>query len=359
MIMLDDILRIIEPLDREAMAAAERRQRQLTKPPGSLGRLEELSILLAGMQGDERPRAYRKQLILAAGDHGVASSGVSSYPQEVTAQMVQNFLEGGAAVNVFAQRAGVELTIVDAGVAVPVGPSDSLVSVRLGFGTENIAEGPAMSLEQAEAALDAGAKIARAAAAYDDVIGIGEMGIGNTTSAAAIVSVLCGRPPEAVTGRGASRSDEQLASKIAVVTRAIDVNQPDPTDGVDVLRTLGGFEIGVLAGVVLGAASRRTPVVLDGFITAAAALIAQAIVPLSRDYLIAGHRSAERGHGVALEHLGLKPLLELDMRLGEGTGAVLAMGIVDAAAASLNEMATFAEAGVSDSESSHNGGQVQ
>lgn len=352
MIMLDDILRIIEPLDEEAMAAAERRQRQLTKPPGSLGRLEELSVLLAGMQGDERPRGYRKQLILAAGDHGVAASGVSSYPQEVTAQMVQNFLEGGAAVNALAQRAGVDLTIVDAGVAVPVGPSDALVSVRLGFGTQNIAEGPAMTLEQAEAALDAGAKIARAAAAYDDIIGIGEMGIGNTTSAAAIVSVLCGRPPKVVTGRGASRSDEQLAGKVGVVKQAIAVNQPDPTDGMDVLRTLGGFEIGVLAGVVLGAASRRTPVVLDGFITAAAALIAQSIVPLSRDYLIAGHRSAERGHGIALEHLGLEPLLDLGMRLGEGTGAVLAMGIVDAAAASLNEMATFAEAGVSDQDAS-------
>ena len=348
--MLDDILRIIEPLDREAMAAAERRQRRLTKPPGSLGRLEELSILLAGMQGDEHPRAYRKQLILAAADHGVAASGVSSYPQEVTAQMVQSFLEGGAAVNALAQRAGVELTIVDAGVAIPVGPSDELVSVRLGFGTQSIADGPAMTLDQAEVALDTGAKIARAAAAYDDIIGVGEMGIANTTSAAAIVSVLCGRPPEEVTGRGASRSDEQLAAKVAVVKQAIAVNRPDPTDGIEVLRTLGGFEIGVLAGVVLGAASRRTPVVLDGFITAAAALIAQSIVPMSRDYLIAGHRSAERGHGIALEQLRLKPLLDLDMRLGEGSGAVLAMGIVDAAAACLNEMATFGEAGVSDAE---------
>ncbi|MCY3567869.1 MAG: nicotinate-nucleotide--dimethylbenzimidazole phosphoribosyltransferase [Chloroflexi bacterium] len=348
MIMLDDILQVIEPLDREAMAAAERRQRQLTKPPGSLGRLEELSILLAGMQGDEHPRAYGKKLILAAADHGVAASGVSSYPQEVTAQMVQNYLEGGAAVNALAERAGVDLTIVDAGVAVPVGPSDELVSLRFGFGTQNIAEGPAMTLEQAEAALDAGAKIARAAAAYDDIIGVGEMGIANTTSAAAIVSVLCGRPAEEVTGRGASRSDEQLARKVAVVKQAIAVNRPDPTDGMDVLRTLGGFEIGILAGVVLGAASRRTPVVLDGFITAAAALIAQSIVPTSRDYLIAGHRSAERGHGIALEQLRLKPLLDLDMRLGEGSGAVLAMGIVDAAAACLNDMATFGEAGVSD-----------
>jgi len=185
------------------MAAAERRQRQLTKPPGSLGRLEELSILLAGMQGDEHPRAYRKQLILAAADHGVAASGVSRSPQEVPAQMVQNFLEGGAAVNALAERAGVDLTIVDAGVAVPVGPSDELVSVRLGFGTQNIAEGPAMTLDQAEVALDTGAKIARAAAAYDDIIGVGEMGIANTTSAAAIVSVLCGRAAEEVTGRGA------------------------------------------------------------------------------------------------------------------------------------------------------------
>ncbi len=345
---IEHVVQAIEPLDHASMEAAAARQQRLTKPAGSLGRLEALSIQLAGIQRTARPVTERKRLILAAADHGVAANGVSSYPQDVTAQMVRNFLAGGAAVNVIARHAGVDLTIVDAGMVRPLEPSPQLKVIRFGPGTRNIATGPAMSRDIAEATVLAGIALAQEAASDAEILAVGEMGIANTTSAAAIVSCLSGRSPAETTGRGASRTDRELAAKVAVVQQAIAVNDPDRSDGLDVLRCVGGFEIGVLAGVMIGAAASRTPIILDGAITAASALIAQALAPLSVNYMIAGHRSVERGHAVALRQLGLAPLLDLDLRLGEGSGAVLALGLVDAAAACLNEMATFSEAGVSD-----------
>ena len=349
---LDDAVVRLAPADAQAMRQAELRQGRLTKPPGSLGRLEDLSVQLAGIFRTEIPRPNGKAIIVAAADHGVVAQGVTGYPQEVTAQMVQNFLVGGAAVSVMARRAGVDLVIVDAGVSTPLPEHPDLRVVGVGRGTADITQGPAMTRSQAEACVNAGIGLALEAAENGtDMLGLGDMGIGNTTASSAITSALTGRPPNDTTGRGTGRNDEELNHKIAVVRRALEVNRPDPGDGLDVLFKVGGFEIGVLAGVVLGGAVARKVVVLDGFISGAAGLIAYALCPNVRDYVVASHMSAEQGHRIVLSHLGLKPLLDLDMRLGEGTGAVLAMPIVEAAAACLADMATFAEAGVSDRES--------
>ena len=346
---LGDIIARIRPADAGAMRAAERRQAELTKPPGSLGRLEELSVQVAGILGTERPVIRGKTLIVAAGDHGVVAQGVTAYPQAVTAQMVLNFLSGGAAVNVLARKAGVELVIVDAGVATPLPEHPDLRSLLAGRGTGDITRGPAMTREQAVACVAAGVGLALVAAEGGaSIIGTGDMGIGNTTASSAIVAALTGLPPSETTGRGTGRTDAELAAKAAVVERALAVNRPDPSDPLDVLCKVGGYEIGVLTGVVLGGALARRVVVIDGFISGAAALIAHCICPHVRDFLVAGHLSAEAGHRIVLEKLDLEPLLQLGMRLGEGTGAVLAMGVVEAAAATLSEMATFDEAGVSD-----------
>ena len=346
---VEDVVRRIAPADREASNAAARRQGRLTKPPGSLGRLEELSVQLAGVFGTARPRLRGKTVVVAAGDHGVVAQGVTAYPQEVTAQMVRNILAGGAAVSVMARTAGVDLVVVDAGVAAQLPDHPDLRVVGAGRGTADITQGPAMTRGQAEACVTAGVALAlEAAESGADLIGTGDMGIGNTTASSAVAAALTGRPPSATTGRGTGRSDRELEHKVAVVERALAVNRPDPADGLDVLSRVGGFEIGVLAGVVLGGALSRRVVVLDGFISGAAALVAHSLCPAVRDYLVAAHVSAEAGHRVVLSHLGLRPLLDLDMRLGEGTGAVLAMGLVEAAAACLAAMATFAEAEVSD-----------
>ena len=348
---LDDIIAGITPADPKARHAAELRQACLTKPPGSLGRLEDLSIQLAGVFGTDRPTLQGKAIVIAASDHGVVAQGITGYPQEVTVQMVQNFLSGGAAINVMARHAGVELVIVDAGMITPIPDQPDLKVVRAGPGTSDITLGPAMTRVQAELCVNAGVKIALEVAEKGaDLIGTGDMGIGNTTAASAITAALTGRPPRETTGRGTGRSDHELEHKITVVERALNVNRPDPTDALDVLAKVGGFEIGVLAGVVLGGALARRMVVLDGFISGAAGLIAYSLCPNVRDFLVAAHLSSEAGHGVVLSHLGLLPLLDLGMRLGEGTGAVLAMGLLEAAAACLTEMATFAEAGVSDKE---------
>lgn len=345
------VLAGIRPPDGDAARQAQRRQSCLTKPPGSLGRLETLSVQLASIFAQERPQPRGKTVIVAAGDHGVVAQGVTGYPQAVTAQMVLNFLAEGAAVSVMARHTGVRLIVVDAGVAAELPPHPGLRSVRVDRGTADITRGPAMSRAQAEECVLAGARLAlEAADTGADLIGTGDMGIGNTTAASAITATFTGRPPEETTGKGTGRTRVELLRKIEVVRRALAVNQPDPTDALDVLTKVGGFEIGVLAGVVLGGALARRAVVLDGFISGAAALIACGLCPTVRDYLIASHRSAERGHRVVLSQLGLRPLLDLDMRLGEGTGAVLAMGIVEAAAACLSEMATFAEAGVCERE---------
>ena len=350
---LDNIVADIKSIDDSSMEAARQRQQRLTKPPGSLGRLEELSVQAAGALGSGRPAIRRQALIVVAADHGVVAEGVSGYPQEVTAQMVMNFFAGGAAINVMARMASVDLMIVDAGVATPLPAHPELRVVAIGRSTRNMARGPAMSREQAERCIRPGVALAHEAAeAGADLIGTGDMGIGNTTAAAAITATITGMSARDVTGRGTGRNDEQLERKIAVVERALATNRPDAADGLDVLSKVGGFEIGVLVGVILGAAQAGRIVVLDGFISGAAALIAHSICPTVRDYLVAAHLSAETGHRAALSHLALRPLLDLGMRLGEGTGPVLAMGLIESAVACLSEMATFDEAGVSDSEGS-------
>ena len=332
------------------MRGAAARQMTLTKPPGSLGRLEDVSVQMVGIFGVERPVIRGKAVIVAAGDHGVVAQGVTGYPQEVTTQMVRNFLAGGAAISVMARLGGVRQIVVDAGIASARLPDQpGLRNLRIGRGTADMSRGPAMSREQALRCLEAGAALGTEVAASGvDLIAAGDMGIGNTTASSAIAAAMTGESPAETTGEGTGRSPEELRGKTAVVRKALEINAPDPTDPVDVLAKVGGFEIGVLAGVVLGAASERRAVVLDGFISGAAALIAHGLRPAVRDYMIASHRSAEKGHRAVLAHLGLDPLLDLGMRLGEGTGAVLAMGIIEAAAACLAGMATFGEAGVSD-----------
>ena len=339
----------IAPVDPEVMKRARIRQARLTKPPGSLGRLEEISVRLAGIFGNTRPEVTGRALVIAAGDHDVVRQGVTAYPQDVTAQMVLNFLAGGAAVTAMARRLDVDVTVVDAGVKSPLPEHPGLISLRIGPGAADISEGPAMSREQAERCLVEGARIGqRAAGAGSRLVATGDMGIGNTTPSSAITAALTGMPPEVTTGRGTGRNADQLRHKTGIVARALAVNDPDTDDAIDVLAKVGGFEIGVLAGVMLGAASRGGAIVIDGFISGAAALIATRLCPQLGDRLFAGHRSAEAGHSIVLDHLGLEPVLDLDMRLGEGTGAVLAMPIIEAAAACLSEMATFDEAGVSD-----------
>ena len=356
---LDEVIGRIAPADRQAKRAARFRQERLTKPPGSLGRLEALSIQLAGIFATDRPKLRDRTIIVAAGDHGVVAQGITGYPQEVTAQMVLNFLGGGAAINVMARKAGVTLKIVDAGVATSLPDHPDLHVAAVGQGTADIAQGPAMTRDQAEACVYEGVRLALEAAENGaDIIGTGDMGIGNTTASSTIVAALTSTPPSETTGRGTGRDDHELERKIAVVERALEINRPDPNDALDVLTKVGGFEIGLLAGVVLGGALARRVVVLDGFISGAAGLIAYSLCPNVRDYVVAGHLSAETGHRIALAHMGLWPLLDLDMRLGEGTGAVLAMGLIDAATAALSDMATFDEAGVSDRESNDRGGRA-
>ena len=347
--LIDRTVNEIVPLDETAMASARARQDQLTKPLGSLGRLEELSVQLAGIFGEATPGIGRKTVILAAGDHGVVAEGVSAYPQDVTPAMVMNFLGGGAAINVLAKHAGAEIVVLDAGVAADLPSHPSLRSVKIGRGTNNIAAGPAMTREQAVQCLETGIETCRELiVAGSDLLACGDMGIGNTTPSSAITSVITGAGAEVTTGRGTGLDDAGLAHKISVVKRAIEVNRPDPKDGLDVLMKVGGFEIGVLAGVFLGAAAGHRPVVVDGFISGAAALIAHAIAPEARHRFIASHRSVEPGHQIALDHMGLDPLLDMGMRLGEGSGAALSMHIIEAAAKCLSDMATFAEAGVSE-----------
>jgi nicotinate-nucleotide--dimethylbenzimidazole phosphoribosyltransferase len=335
-------------LDEDAMVAARTRQVQLTKPPGALGRIEDLSVWLAGIRGTPIAPTRRKVIVTAAADHGVARHGVSAYPSEVTAQMVLNFLRGGAAVNVLARQAGADVVVVDAGVAADLPAAPGLVPLRIRPGTDDLSTGPAMGREDAVRCLLEGVRLAEREVARDaDVIAVGDMGIGNTTASAAITAVFTGLPPAAVTGRGTGVDDSRYAEKVRRIELGLEVNRPRPADGVDVLTKVGGLEIGVLAGVCLGAAAARRPVVLDGFIATAGALVAQALSPVSVAFMVSAHRSAEAGHGAALAHLGLTPLLDLGMRLGEGTGAALGIMLLEAASRIMSEMATFAEAGVS------------
>ncbi len=345
---LDHLVSRIGPLDDAAMTAARARQDALTKPPGSLGRLEALSIQMAGITGQVQPRLEHKVIITMAGDHGVVVEGVTAYPQEVTPQMVRNFLRGGAAINVLARHVGARIVVVDMGVAAPLEEHPNLIVRKVAPGTGNIARGPAMSRKQAIQCLETGAGVVEAEIGRGlDILGTGEMGIGNTTPSAAIMAAFTGCSAAEAVGRGTGVSEVGLACKVATVQRALTVNRPDPHDALDVLAKVGGFEIGGLAGAMLAAAAHRRPVMVDGFISTAAAMIAVGLAPQVRPYLIAAHRSQERGHQAMLSWLGLSPLMELDMRLGEGTGAALGISLAEAACKLLSEMATFGEAGVS------------
>jgi nicotinate-nucleotide--dimethylbenzimidazole phosphoribosyltransferase len=338
---------MIAALDPAVAAAARERIDALTKPPGSLGRIESLAVQLCAIAGGIPQHNYeRRAILVAAGDHGVASDGVSAYPPEVTAQMVGGFLAGTAAIGAFARAARAEVYVANFGVRVPLAEHARLIDVNAGLGTANLAREPAIPRDRVDAVLAAGttAFAALRERAPFDVLALGDMGIGNTTSAAAIVAAFTGNPASSVTGRGTGVDDAGLQRKIAAIDAALDRCSDFGWD--EIASEMGGFEIVGLAGVMLAAAEARIPVVLDGFIVTAAALIAADIAPNVREYLIAAHRSQEPGHVIALETLHLEPLLDLDLRLGEATGAALALPIVEAAARMVREMKTFPEAGV-------------
>lgn len=346
---IENLISRIQPLNKEMMAKARARQNMLTKPAGSMGRLEEFSVQVAGITGTLNPRLEHKVVVVMTGDHGVVAEGVSAFPQAVTPQMVFNFLHGGAAINVLSRHAGARVIVVDMGVAVPFEPHPDLIDKKIALGTQNMTQGPAMSREQAEKAILAGASVVESEREKGlEMLATGDMGIGNTTPSAAIAVVFTGESPTDICGRGTGVDDAGLKRKIAVVQKAIEVNQPNQADGLDVLTKVGGFEIAGIAGAILGAAANGIPVVIDGFISTAGAMIAAQLCPEVRNYLFAGHCSEEQGHGTMLNWLGLEPILDLNFRLGEGTGAVLAMSLVEAGSKLLNEMATFGEAGVSE-----------
>lgn len=347
MSMLEDTLCRIGPLHREVMAEVRRHLDQLTKPAGSLGVLEDIVTQLGGITGQPFPDVSKKAVVVMAADHGVVMEGVSAYPQEVTAQMVQNFVRGGAAINVLARHTGATVVVVDVGVAGPVA-SPQVRACKIRPGTANIARGPAMSRDEAVRALEVGIELASELAAQGyQLLATGEMGIGNTTPSSALTAVFLGVSPAEVTGRGTGLSSRELAHKEAVIRSALEMNRPDPDDPLGTLASVGGLEIAGLAGLILGAAACRIPVVIDGFIATAAALVAYRLKPEALDYVLASHCSAEQAHRRLLDYLKLRPMINLDMRLGEGTGAVLAFPIISAAARLLREMATFETAGVS------------
>ena len=347
---LADVTAAIRPLDPEAVAAARERQARMTKPPGSLGVLEDVSASLAGLAGECPPPVPEPAAVaIFAGDHGVHAQGVSPWPQEVTAQMVANFLAGGAVVNAFAAQAGAEVVVVDAGVAADLDPAPGLLPRKVARGTADFTQGPAMTREQAVTALTVGIEVARdLVAAGNRGLVTGDMGIANTTASAALICAFTGSNPVVVTGTGAGTDAAGQARKVEVIRRGLALHRPDPADPVGVLAAFGGFEHAALAGFILGAAALRIPVILDGVIAGAAALAAVAIAPDAVAACLAGHRSTEPGHAATLGYLKLRPLVELDLRLGEGTGALLALPLVQSAARALRDVATFDSAGVSD-----------
>jgi nicotinate-nucleotide--dimethylbenzimidazole phosphoribosyltransferase len=346
--LLEETVDRIGNLDLESMKAARRKLDSLIKPPGSLGRLEELGVQLAGIQAKPLPECGKKTVILMAGDHGVVSEGVSAAPQEITYQMLSAFTGGVAGISVLSRMAGARLVVVDIGVARQV-DVPGVLNCKVREGTGNIAAGPAMTRGEAVKSLEAGINIALQEIKNGaQLLATGDMGIGNTTPSSAILSAMAGIPAEEAAGRGTMVNDLVLDKKIWAVKESLRVNRPDPKDGIDVVAKVGGLEIAGLAGVVLASAAQRTPVIIDGFISTAAAMVACAIKREARNYIIPSHLSGERGHRLMLRHLGLAPMLFLDMRLGEGTGAVLAMGIVDAACRVMREMASFEQAGLSD-----------
>jgi nicotinate-nucleotide--dimethylbenzimidazole phosphoribosyltransferase len=354
---LQALVKAIKPLDEGAMNKARARMDILTKPQGSLGRMEELAVQLAGINGDFFPANSHKRVVVMAADHGITAEGISAYPSEVTAQMVANFTGGGAAINVLGRQADVEVRVVDMGVKVD-SSLEGVKRVRVRPGTDNFLHRPAMSRLDALKAIAAGVECA--AEAFEDgikVLATGEMGIGNTTASSAVMSALTGYEPSLVVGRGTGLDDQKLLHKQQVVADALAKHSPDPADPLGVVSLVGGLEIAALTGLILGAAGRNIPVVVDGFISSTAALTAVKISPLTWHYLIPSHLSAESGHALLMDYLELKPYLNMDMRLGEGTGAVLGMHLVEAAARVTLEMATFEDASVSNREDQNVGSE--
>ncbi|MEW6040195.1 MAG: nicotinate-nucleotide--dimethylbenzimidazole phosphoribosyltransferase [Elusimicrobiota bacterium] len=347
---MDKTIKKIGKPDTALMEKTQKRLDNLTKPLGSLGKLEELAKNVVGITHNENLSFKNKVIFTFAGDHGVTEEGVSAYPKEVTPQMVYNFLRGGAAINVLARHTGAKVVVADLGVRVDLTPGPDLIIKKIGYGTKNFSKGPAMTKEEAVKSIEAGIEIFENefSANAIDIAGTGDMGIGNTTPSSAITAVFTNKPVEEVTGRGTGIDDTALKNKIEVIKKAIGLNKPNPRDPIDVLSKVGGFEIGGLAGVILAAAARKTPVIIDGFISGAAALIACALTPNVKEYIIAAHCSVEKGHRHILEHIGLEPLLDLNMRLGEGTGAALGMNLIEASIKILTQMATFSSAGVSE-----------
>ncbi|HEX3746175.1 MAG TPA: nicotinate-nucleotide--dimethylbenzimidazole phosphoribosyltransferase [Bryobacteraceae bacterium] len=345
--LLHSTIEAVRPVDPQWIAAAERHQLALTKPPGSLGRLEEIANRCAAIRESLAPTAARPRIVIFAADHGVCAEGVSAYPQEVTAQMVANYLRGGAAINALARAGDIELKVVDIGVAAAIGALDGLIGRRVSAGTRNFCVGPAMTEAEMHAALETGIQLAAEAAGEGcDLLGFGEMGIGNTTAASAIAAALTSLPVEKVVGRGTGVDDEGIARKRRAIERGLTLHAPLLRSPLGILQCVGGLEIAAMCGFCLGAAAQRLPVVMDGFIATAAAALALRLCPAAAGYLFAAHRSVEPGHASLLASIGQEPLLDLGMRLGEGTGAALAMGIVQAAVAAFTQMATFAGAGV-------------
>lgn len=342
---LDALVRAVAPLDRSAMTAADEYQARLAKPPGSLGRLEEISIQLAGITGRVHNALNKKQLLVFAADNGVVAEGVSSAPQSVTKQQTINLMRGKTGAAVLAKHFGCGLTVCDVGVNADIYES-TVLNRKIAYGTQNICTGPAMTREQTLQAILTGAEIARTVDA--DVIGVGEMGIGNTTTSSAVLAVLLGADVEAVTGRGGGITEESFRKKKAVIRTAIEVNRPDRDDVVGVLSKVGGFDLAAMCGAFLGAAAARRPAVIDGLISAAAALCAVRLCPNVHGYLVPSHASFEIGYRLAMEAMDLRPLFDLGMRLGEGSGCPLAFQVLDAACAVINDMATFDEAGIND-----------
>ncbi len=354
-IKIEGIIKAIKPVDAGYYAKAQARLDNLTKPKGSLGRLEEIAMRIVAISKNLKPSLKRKVIFTMAGDHGVCEEGVSAYPQEVTPQMVYNFLRGGAGINVLARHVGAEVIVVDMGVKEKIAASGEkkFKDKKVNFGTKNFAKEPAMTREEALKSLLGGIEIFEEAysAGAIDIIGVGDMGIGNTTPSSAIVAAITGEDAALVTGRGTGIDDTSYNRKIEVIKKALSLHKPDPKDPIDVLSKVGGFEIGGIAGVILAAASKKVPVVVDGFIASCGALIAFELCPNVRDYLIFAHHSVEAGQMAILRRVKQRPLLNLDMRLGEGTGAALGIGIAEAAVKIFNEMATFSEAGVSEESS--------
>ena len=346
--LLNNTIENIEKLSIDSDGNIKDRFNKLAIPAGSLGRLEEFATIYASIKGSPDATIQHKVVFTMAGDHGVSGEGVSTFPQEVTGQMVKNFLDGGATISVLAQHVGARVVVVDCGVNADFEPVDGLKIKKVGYGTDNIARGPAMTREQAIKSLEAGIESFNEELIKGiDIIATGDMGIANTTPSSAIIACLTGADVSKVTGRGTGLNDSGVEKKIDVIKTAFDVNKPDPSDPIGVLSKVGGFEIGGIAGLCLAAASHRTPVLIDGFISTAAALIACAIEPKVNDYLISSHTSTENGHKIALDKLQKKAILNLDLRLGEGTGAVLAMNLIEAGVKTLTQMATFSEAEVS------------